>query len=114
MRASSAATHRVKHPVDPTRIRRLPRQFGMLDRRLVYQKHICAMSTEALALFAFLECVSDPEGLSFYSDGRIREYLHWSLNGLWDARERLLEGGFLLYRRPVYQLLELPEEESRR
>jgi hypothetical protein len=112
MRPRSAANHRVKQPVDSARIRRLPRQFGMLDRRLVYQKHICAMSTEALALYAFLECVSDPEGLSFYSDGRICEYLNWSLNGLWDARERLVEVGFLLYRRPVYQLLELPETES--
>ena len=90
----------------------MPRQFGALDRRLVYQKHICVMSTEGLALYTFLECVSDPQGLSFYSDERICEYLHWSLNGLRDARERLIEGGFLLYRRPIYQLLDLSEAVS--
>ena len=114
MRTKSAAINRIKQPVDPTRIRSLPRQFGPLDRRLVYEKHICAMSTEALALYAFLECVSDPEGLSFYSDERICETLDWSLNGLWDARDRLLRGGFLLYRRPIYQLLNLPEVEAER
>ena len=114
MRTAARAANRIKQPVDPARIRSLPRQFGPLDRRLVYEKHICAMSTEALALYAFLECVSDPEGLSFYSDERICETLNWSLNGLWDARDRLLRGGFLLYRRPVYQLLGLPEVEAER
>ena len=113
MRTATRAS-RIKQPVDPTRIRSVPRQFGMLDRRLVYEKHICAMSTEAIALYAFLECVSDPAGLSFYSDERICELLHWSLNGLWDARDRLLGGGLLLYRRPVYQLLGLPEVQAQR
>ena len=97
-----------KQPVDPHRIRSMPAQFGPLDRRLVYQKHIRRMSYEQIALYVFLECVSDPEGLSFYSDERICEELHFSLNGLWKAREALLETGFLLYRRPMYQLLNLP------
>ena len=114
MKTATRATTRIKQPVDPARIRSLPRQFWPLDRRLVYEKHICAMSTEAFALYAFLECVSDPEGLSFYSDERICETLDWSLNGLWDARDRLLRGGFLLYRRPIYQLLNLPEVEAER
>jgi hypothetical protein len=114
MRTAAKATTRIKRPVDPTRVRSLPRQFGPLDRRLVYGKHICGMSTEAIALYAFLECVSDAQGLSFYSDERICEYLNWSLNGLWDARDRLLRGGFLLYRRPVYQLLGLPEVKVER
>jgi hypothetical protein len=103
-----------KHPVDPLRIRPFPRQFAPVDRRLVYQKHIRRMSTEAIALYLFLECVSDSQGLSFYSDERICEYLPWSLRGLWDARDRLCEGGFLLYRRPFYQLLELPSAETLR
>lgn len=114
MRTAARAANRIKQPVDPARIRSLPRQFGPLDRRLVYGRHICAMSTEAIALYAFLECVSDAQGLSFYSDERVCEYLNWSLNGLWHARDRLLHGGFLLYRRPVYQLLGLSEMEAER
>ncbi len=98
-----------KQPVDPHRIRSMPAQFGPLDRRLVYQKHIRRMSAEQIALYVFLECVSDPEGLSFYSDERVCEYLRFSLNGLWKAREALVQGGFLLYRQPMYQLLNLPQ-----
>jgi len=87
----------------------MPAQFGAVDRRLVYQKHIRQMSTEEIALYLFLQCVSDPEGLSFYSDDRVCEELHFSLNGLWKAREALEHAGFLLYSRPIYQLLNLPQ-----
>jgi hypothetical protein len=112
MPPASSSTRCCNQPVDPLRIRRFPRQFAPVDRRLVYHKHICRMSTEAMALDLFLECVSDPQGLSFYSETRICEYLHWSLRGLWDARDRLCQAGFLLYRRPFYQLLELPDSET--
>ena len=98
-----------KQPVDPERIRTIPVQFGAVDRQLVYGKHIRRMSTDVIALYVFLQCVSDAEGLSFYSDERICEELHFSLNGLWKAREGLVEGGFLLYSRPMYQLLNLPQ-----
>jgi len=98
----------IKQPVDPQRVRSMPRQFAALDRRLVYQKHIRGLSPEQIALYVFLECVSDPEGLSFYSEARICEYLNFSLNGLWKTREALVEVGLLLYRRPIYQLLNLP------
>ena len=105
-----SARHKItKYPVDPERVRTMPAQFGAVDRRLVYQKHIRRMSTEQIALYLFLQCVSDAEGLSFYSDERICEELHFSLNGLWKAREALVAAGFLLYRRPIYQLLNLPE-----
>jgi hypothetical protein len=98
----------IKQPVDPQRIRSMPKQFGPMDRRLVYENHIRRMSAEEIALYVFLECVSDAQGLSFYSDERICEYLHFSLNGLWSARDALVHGGFLLYRQPIYQLLTLP------
>jgi len=97
-----------KQPVDPQRVRTMPAQFGAVDRRLVYQKHIRRMSAEQIALYVFLQCVSDADGLSFYSDERVCEELHFSHNGLLEAREALVDAGFLLYRRPIYQLLNLP------
>ncbi len=99
----------IKQPVDPARVRTMPKQFGAVDRRLVYQKHIRRMSTEQIALYVFLECVSDAQGLSFYSDERVCQELHFSLNGLWEAREALVQAVFLLYSRPIYQLLNLPQ-----
>jgi len=109
MRRPSSSHRITKRPVDPQRVRTMPAQFGAVDRRLVYQKHIRRMSAEQIALYLFLQCVSDAEGLSFYSDERICEELHFSLNGLWSTREALVDAGFLLYRRPMYQLLNLPE-----
>ena len=109
MRPRHALGKITKQPVDPARVRTMPAQFGAVDRRLVYDKHIRRMSTEQIALYVFLQCVSDAEGLSFYSEERICEELHFSLNGLWTAREGLVQGGFLLYRRPIYQLLNLPQ-----
>jgi hypothetical protein len=109
MRQRYARGKVVKKPVDPQRVRTMPAQFGAVDRRLVYQKHIRAMSAEQIALFVFLECVSDAQGLSFYSDERICGELHFSLDGLWKAREGLVHAGFLLYCRPMYQLLNLPQ-----
>ncbi len=102
----------IKQPVDRKQVRSMPAQFAAMDRRLVYQKHIRRMSTEQIALYVFLECVSDAEGLSFYSDERVCEYLHFSLNGLWKAREALAQGGFLLYSQPMYQLLNLPQPQE--
>lgn len=98
-----------KKPVDPERVRTIPVQFGAVDRQLVYGKHIRQMSTQQIALYVFLQCVSDAEGLSFYSDERICEYLRFSLNGLWKARKGLVQGCLLLYSRPIYQLLNLPQ-----
>jgi hypothetical protein len=97
-----------KTPVDPQRIRTMPRPFAPLDRRLVYDKHLQYLSIEATVLFVFLECVSDPQGLSFYSDPRICKELDWNFNSLCFARDGLIDGGFLLYRKPIYQLLDLP------
>jgi hypothetical protein len=109
-RAKRGARRKIfKQPVDPERVRTIPVQFGAVDRQLVYGKHIRRMSTDAIALYVFLQCVSDAEGLSFYSDERICEELHFSLNGMWKARKGLVQGGFLLYSRPIYQLLNLPE-----
>lgn len=102
----------IKVPVDPQRIRAMPRQFGPLDRRLVYEKHLATMTLEQIALYSFLVCVSDAQGLSFYSEERICRELSMSLNGLWDARDGLVDRGLLLYRRPLYQLLDLPPSQE--
>ena len=102
------ATARIKRPIDPHRIRSIPHQFAPLDRPLVFHQYFRRMSLEQIALYTFLACVSDAEGLSFYSEQRLCRELGLSLNGLWDARDALISAGLLLYRRPIYQLLELP------
>ena len=68
----------------------MPRQFGPLDRRLVYDKHIRFMALEQIALYAFLVYTSDAQGLALYSDRGICPELSMSLNGLWDACDDLM------------------------
>ena len=103
----------VKQAIDPSRIRTLPVQFEPLDRRLLYEKHLCWMSHEQIALYVMLALASDREGLSYYSDARITQILKISECELHQAREGLRHKEFLLYRTPIYQLLDLPEGPKR-
>ncbi len=97
-----------KLPVDPGRIRNMPTQFAPVDRRLVYDRHLCGLTHAQIALYLFLHCVSDPAGLSYYGDERIGQDLHLSDAAVREARQGLIQRQMLLYRRPMYQLLDLP------
>ena len=98
-----------KLPVDPGRIRQMPTQFAAVDRRLVYDRHLCGLTPAQMALYLFLHCVSDAAGLSYYGDARIGQDLHLTDAALREARQGLIQRHMLLYRRPMYQLLDLPQ-----
>ena len=99
-------------PVDPNRIRHLPRQFAPVDRRLVYDRHLCELTLSQMALYLFLHCVADASGLSYYSDERICQFLPLDEAALREARKDLIQHQFILYHRPLYQLLDLPPVAS--
>jgi hypothetical protein len=101
-----------KLPVDPGRIRQMPTQFAAVDRRLVYGGHLCGLTHAQMALYLFLHCVSDAAGLSYYGDERMGQYLHLTESALHEARQGLIHRQMLLYRRPMYQLLDLPAAPS--
>lgn len=106
---SAHTPHRsTKQPVDPNRVRHMPAQFAPIDRRLVYDGHTRRMTHQQLVLYVFLQCVGDAAGLSYYSDERICQDLRLNLAELRDARQELILGQFVLYRRPIYQVLDLP------
>jgi len=109
MNSTHARQRTTKLPVDPTRLRHMPTQFAPVDRRLVYARHIGRLTHPQVALYVFLQCVGDAAGLSYYSDQRIGEYLHFTGSQLRDARQGLIQRQFLLYRKPIYQLLDLPQ-----
>lgn len=97
-----------KLPVDPNKVRRVPRQFGAVDRNLVYRGLIAQLSTPEAALYLLLVCVADPQGLSYYSDRRLSELLGLSKDLVVAARDGLIRKRLILYQRPFYQLLDLP------
>jgi len=100
---------RPREPIDPGRVRALPREgFSWLDRRFVRDGWCKALAPEASHLYFFLAAVSDARGLSFYSDRAVAERLHLDRESLVQARSRLIQLGLLLYRAPLYQVLPIP------
>jgi hypothetical protein len=112
MNATRPSVPRRPPPIDAQRLRQRPAQFSPLNRRLVYDGHVTRLSHPQLALYLFLECVSDPHGLSYYSDPRLCHDLHLTQQELQQARAALVTGRYLLFQPPLYQLLDLPPPPS--
>jgi hypothetical protein len=91
----------------PDRLRRIPRQFSWVDHRLIRDKHTCGLGAESLALYLFLVTVGDAEGLSYYSDASIEQYLGLHPVVIAQARAELCSVGLIAYSHPLYQVLSL-------
>lgn len=96
-----------KHPPCPHRIRRVPKQFGWVDHRLVRERHIEACSHAAAALYLFLITVADARGLSYYADASIEKRINMDHHTLCQARDQLVKNALIAYKRPFYQVLPL-------
>ncbi len=95
-------------PVDPTRVRTLPRHFAWVDHRL--RDRLRALRLEDIALLFFLHLAADRHGLSFWSDAMIARKLALAEGDIVQARSRLVAQGFVVYRSPLYQLLALADD----
>jgi hypothetical protein len=91
----------------PERLRRVPRQFGWVDQRLVRERHISRVPPNALALYLLLCLAADAEGLSYYSDATAGRLLSLSSGQVSQAREDLIRASLIAYRAPFYQVLSL-------
>jgi hypothetical protein len=99
-----------KEPIDPARLRIVPRGgFSWIDRRFVREGFVDRLSGEAILLYFFLVAVSDARGLSFYADPTLAKILKLDQDDLTRARAFLLGAGLVLYRYPLYQVLPVPE-----
>ena len=94
-------------PVDPTRVRTLPRHFAWVDHRL--RDRLRALRLEEIALLFFLHLAADRHGLSFWSDATIARKLSLREGDVLQARLRLVAQGLVVYRYPLYQLLPLSD-----
>ena len=103
-----------KKMIDPARRRRLPEGFGWVDHRLVRENIIESFSAESLVLYLFLLTVGDKNGVSWYSDTSIckrLKSLNLTVSSLKTLRNELIAGELLAYRKPHYQVLELPHPQ---
>jgi hypothetical protein len=94
-------------PVDPTRVRTLPRHFAWLDHRL--RERLYELSLEEIALLVFLHLAADKHGLSFWADATIARKLGLREGDVIQARYQLVAKGLVAYRYPLYQLLPLED-----
>lgn len=96
-------------PVDPARVRTLPRHFAWVDHRLRERLH--TLSLEEIALLFFLHIVADRNGCSFWADSTIAKKLNLKEGDVIQARYALVSKGIIAYRYPLFQLL--PIEDPR-
>jgi hypothetical protein len=90
-------------PVDPTRVRTLPRHFAWIDHRL--RERLRDLSLEAIALLFFLHLAADRVGCSFWADATIAKKLGLREGDIIRARAQLVAQGLVAYRYPLSQLL---------
>lgn len=100
-----------KVPIDPDRVRKIPQEgFSWIDRRFIRMGFINRLPSEAILLYFFLTAVSDAQGLSFYADPTVGKILKLDPEKLTQARAWLCKAELILYRYPLYQVLEFPKE----
>ena len=97
----------VKSPILKHRIRKVPKSFSWVDHRLVRDRHIENCSHSQAALYLFLVCVADNQGLSFYGDPALMAKLSMDQATLDQARSGLIRNSLIAWQRPIYQVLSL-------
>jgi hypothetical protein len=101
-----------KYLLRPERLRHVPPSFSWVDHRLVRQEYFPRADHTAWALYLFLVTVADAQGLSYYSDRTIGLHLEIDSVALSAARQQLVRADLIAYRKPLYQVLSLPETPS--
>ena len=97
-----------KHLLRADRQRQIPPSFSWVDR-LIRHAHLRGCDHSAWALYLFLVTVGDVQGLSYYSDAAISRHLKLELLQLSAARQQLLQADLIAYRKPLYQVLSMPD-----
>jgi hypothetical protein len=98
-----------KHLLRADRQRQIPPSFSWVDHRLIRHGLLRGCDHSAWALYLFVLTVADVQGLSYYSDAAISRHLKMDLVQLAAARQQLLQADLIAYRKPLYQVLSLPE-----
>jgi hypothetical protein len=86
----------------------VPAQFSWIDQRLVRDSLLPCCEPIAWALYLVLVIVADAQGLSYYSDATLSRLLKLEPLQLARARQQLIAGDLLAYKKPLYQVLALP------
>lgn len=95
------------NPINPSRLRSLPKSYSWVDHCLVHEGHLKKLSSEAAMMYLFLVTVGDRSGISYYSDRSVSERIN--LKSVSAAGQELVDADLIAYARPLYQVLSLPK-----
>ena len=79
--------------------------FSWIDHRLISDGYIERLCNGSAALYLFLVCAGDENGLSYYGDKSIMEKLSMDGRTLERARSEVIKAGLVAWQKPVYQVL---------
>jgi DNA-binding MarR family transcriptional regulator len=96
-----------RSPVDPARVRVLPRHFAWVDHRL--RDRLAGLTLAEIALLFFLHLVADRTGCSFWAASTIAKKLGLKEGDVIEARYGLISKGLIVYRYPLHQLLPIED-----
>jgi hypothetical protein len=88
-------------------------RFGWVDRDLVFGGCFARMSLPARSLYVFLCVAANRDGVSWYSDLRLREMVGVSQDELVNARLELVRLDLVAFESPYSQVLSLPLVKAR-
>src|SRR4030067_1379499 len=91
---------------------RWARSYSIIDHQILHGRYLHRLSHEAMILYLFLVVVGDRQGRSFYSERTITEILRVSVSALHHAREELISEGLVSYRRPHWEVKNIPQRRD--
>lgn len=102
-------------PPQPHRIRTIRGSFSWIDHRFFRQGFDQGLTRTEKLLYLVLVAVSNCDGVSFYSDERLGEFLDiHHQHEFTGARDELVGRDLIAFKDGVYQVLDLPARPSSR
>ena len=91
---------------------RWARSYSIIDHQMLHGGYLNRLSHESMVLYLFLVVVGDLEGRSYYSDRSISEILRLDCSALDLLRKELMSEGLIGYRKPYWQVKNIPQGRS--
>lgn len=91
---------------------RWARSYSIIDHQILHGRYLHRLSHASMILYLFLVVVGDPQGRSFDSDRSIMEILRLSGPKLHHAREELISEGLVSYKRPYWEVKNIPQRRD--
>src|SRR4030067_1514640 len=91
---------------------RWARSSSSIAHQVLHGRYLHRLSHEAMILYLFLVVVGERQGRSFYSERSITEILRVSVSALHHAREELISEGLISYRRPYWEVKNIPQRRD--